>query len=137
MAHPVGASTPEDTRENLNRAGLWLRWLRDHEPDRVVIAPWLGPLLAGHERDDVPEDRRRGLRDCAAVAARCDGIVLVGGRVSEGMNAERRACVFGGGLVADLTVLGVFPPTAVQWARVSSAAGVMPIALGMLHWKLL
>lgn len=110
LCAPVSAPTPDGIKANLERAVAWLRYLRNAWPTRTVIAPWLVPLLTGIDDDTDPESRARGLVDCERVAARCDGVVLVGGRVSVGMERERAACVAAGGVVIDLTPLGAEPP---------------------------
>ena len=99
LSHPLTGDA-----DNVNRAHGWLRWLIDRVPDWAFVAAWL-PYVDVLD-DDQPEHRVRGMRDSCAVAARCDGIVLVGGRVSRGMRDEGVACVAAGGWVADLTFLG-------------------------------
>jgi len=96
---------------NCDRARRWLRWLLEGAPDVAFVASWL-PYV-----DVLPEDketggqwRERGLRDNSAVAARCDGTVLVGGHVSSGMEREASMVRTAGGRVVDLTRLGAEPP---------------------------
>lgn len=105
LAHPVSG----DAIGNAARARLWLRWLMDSEPDVAFCAPWL-PYLDVCDDDD-PAQRERCLRDDLSIAVRCDGIVLVGGRISSGMKLERDAVLNAGGWSADLTSLGLSPPT--------------------------
>lgn len=107
MAHPVAG----DVAGNLARAHRWLRWLMDCCPDDAVIAPWIPGVVVGDDSD--PAQRQRGLLDCAATSARCDGVILVGGRVSTGMAIERDAAIAAGREVRDLTVLGDEPPAGV------------------------
>lgn len=135
LAHPVSGDVPA----NLARAGRWLRWLRLRCPHVTIIAPWLGPLLAGLENDSDPADRERGLRDCCAVVERCDGIILCGGRVSSGMQREVDAlCAHGQGYVADLTSLGDEPPAdfdeqfPAEWEWDPPTD---PLEVGMLRWE--
>lgn len=73
---------------NIQSALRWLAWLRKSFPEITFIAPWIADILAGADDSD-PAARERGLVDCCAVVERCDGIVLVGGRVSTGMARER------------------------------------------------
>lgn len=109
MAHPVaptkeeielvcqGAGKPELWTEsvcakaamsaNIDRALRWLRWLRRSFPETTFIAPWIAAIQSGEDDAD-PAQREAGLVDCCAVVARCDGIVLVGGRISSGMRME-------------------------------------------------
>lgn len=101
MAHPLGG----DVDGNLKRAMRWLHWLRRSFPETTFIAPWIAAVLAGASEDD-PAQREAGLVDDCAVVALLDGIVLVGGRVSTGMEREA-ACH---AVVFDLTELGSEPP---------------------------
>jgi hypothetical protein len=107
MSHPVASP---DVATNVKRALDWLRFLRASEPECVVIAPWLASLASGEDDGD-PAQRERGLRDCEAVIARCDGIILCGGRVSSGMQRELDAAIAADLDVDDLTSMGVIAPT--------------------------
>lgn len=123
VAHPISG----DVDGNIKRALKWLAWLRRgsnftaardalaHQPQTSVTftMPWVAALLSGEDDND-PAQRERGLQDCEATAAKCDGIVLVGGRVSTGMARERAAVVAAGGTVVDLTNLGIDPPTSME-----------------------
>lgn len=104
MAHPVAG----DVEGNLARAERWLGWLMQRNTDTAYIAPWISQVRVGDDAD--PAQRDRGLLDCEAAAARCDGIVLVGGRVSTGMRREAEAAKRAGRPVVDLTTLGELPP---------------------------
>lgn len=106
MAHPVAGDVPA----NLARAKRWLRWLRRAMPDAVVVAPWLHDLEVLEEDDNDPHVRATGLRRDCAVVSRCDGLVLVGGRVSSGMREERDTAEAQSKLVLDLTGMGNEPP---------------------------
>ena len=96
VAHPVaypckcrmrrGDTLPHETLEaealcNLARAKRWLRWLLERT-DVALCAPWM-PYV--EILPDGGEWRERGLLDDCAMAARCDGIILCGGRISSGM----------------------------------------------------
>jgi hypothetical protein len=74
-------------RANLDRAMRWLSWLRRSFPETTFIAPWIASVLAGGDDTD-PAQREAGFVDDCAVIERCDGIVLCGGRISEGMRRE-------------------------------------------------
>ena len=93
--------------DNLASARRWLRWLV-WNVDWAICAPWMPYVQALN--DATSEHRRRGLRDDCMMAARCDAIVLCGGRVSSGMALEIDACTDAGGAVVDLTGLGAKPP---------------------------
>jgi hypothetical protein len=73
---------------NLRLAMKWLSWLRSSFPETTFIAPWIADIQSGADDSD-PAARERGLVDCCAVVERCDGIVLVGPRISSGMARER------------------------------------------------
>jgi hypothetical protein len=117
LAHPVAG----DVQANVQRALRWLAWLRREEPTACLIAPWLAALLAGEDDTD-PAQRERGMRDNLLVAERCDGIVLVGGRISAGMQRELDLIAHGGGRVCDLVRLGDEPPTDAQLDAYFAAA---------------
>ncbi|MES2209926.1 MAG: hypothetical protein V4515_07035 [Chloroflexota bacterium] len=74
-------------RVNLDRAMRWLSWLRRSFPEATFIAPWIASVLAGADDTD-PAQREAGFTDDCAVIERCDGIVLCGRRISEGMRRE-------------------------------------------------
>lgn len=117
LAHPLGG----EVDANAARARRWLRWLMDREPDVAFCCPWLPFVDVGYpdekrgpgaiDPDSMPEYRNRCLRDDIAIARLCGGIVLVGGRVSPGMQQEADAVRESGGFVIDLTMLGDEPPT--------------------------
>lgn len=75
------------TSANINSAMRWLAWLRKSFPETTFIAPWIAGVLSVGG-DGSPEEREAGMVDCCAVVERCDGIVLVGGRISSGMRRE-------------------------------------------------
>lgn len=77
----------EALRANLDRAMRWLSWLRRSFPETTFIAPWIASVLAGADDTD-PAQREAGFVDACAVIERCDGIVLCGPRISEGMRRE-------------------------------------------------
>jgi len=74
-------------RANLNLAQSGLLELRRAFPDTTFIAPWIASVLSGEDDRD-PAQREAGLVDACAVVERCDGIVLWGSRLSDGMRRE-------------------------------------------------
>jgi hypothetical protein len=72
---------------NIKRALRWLAWLRASFPETTFIAPWIATVQSRGNLA-TPEMRQAGLVDDCAVVERCDGIVLVGGRRSSGMQRE-------------------------------------------------
>lgn len=105
MAHPVAG----DAKSNAQRALRWLAWLRKQEPEAIITAPWLASLLSGDDDAD-PRQRERAVREGEVIAAMCDGVILVGGRISSGMQRELDICAGNGGTICDLTSLGADPP---------------------------
>lgn len=107
----VGA-TRAALRYNIDLALRWLAWLRASFPDDTFIAPWIATVMSLHG-DDSPALREAGLRDDCAVVERCDGIVLCGSRISDGMRREREhgsARSHGDWSSWNLTVLGMREP---------------------------
>ena len=100
VAHPVSGNVAA----NLQRTRRWYRWLTKTYPEHVFIAPW---IVHVEEFDDSnPEERAAGLDGDVITVKRCDGIVLVGGRLSEGMTVERGAAT----AIVDFLHLGDEPP---------------------------
>jgi hypothetical protein len=92
--------------DNIANAKGWLAWLIWRYPAVTFIAPYVATLDGGGDDDLDPAQRARGLRDCRRTVRVCNGIVLVGGRLSGGMLDEAsvaRAAI-------DLTFLGRTPP---------------------------
>lgn len=112
MCAPVSG----DIAGNLARAKRWLRWLNAAPAyqDAAVICPWMTDLEVLPLRDDGQEERERGMQKCEATAARCDGVILVGGRISNGMAREAAASRAAGKRVIDMTGIGFTeePPSA-------------------------
>jgi hypothetical protein len=115
MAHPVSAPTTDGIYANIARATRWLAYLRATRPDDTIIAPWVTWVEIELARDgrELPTTREKGLQDCEAVVARCDGLVVVGGRLTAGMARECGAflrATLGRGFFLDLLHLGNEPP---------------------------
>ena len=99
LAHPVRG----DEAANLANAKWWLRFLFHHDPDRVYVAPWIAEVEAFAETgfSENPDIVTKALADDVEVVRHCDGIILVGGRVSSGMQIERDAADGAGKKVID------------------------------------
>jgi hypothetical protein len=82
--------------------------------ERCNAAAELGGFPAAVELGEEATDRALGLARDEAVVARCDLLVLVGGRVSEGMARERAAAKSASRAVLDLTSLGEEPPSCAE-----------------------
>lgn len=105
LAHPVGAPTVAEVMENLGSARRWLHALVD-ATDWSIVASWM-PYVETFDEDSY---RARGLADDLAVVERCDAIVLVGGRISQGMRIEHDHAAAHGLAVVNLVALGDMPP---------------------------
>lgn len=97
VAHPLAG----ELEANLKNAARWLNWLRTRFPETTFIAPWIAAVWAGADDNDL-NARTAGINDALAVLDRIDGCVLCGGRISSGMEQERKRSVS----VYDLTSLG-------------------------------
>lgn len=126
FAHPVGG----DVTANVARAVRWLHFLMRVEPSVSFAAPWLACLLSGIDDND-ELSRARGLRDSERFAARCDGIVLCGGRISTGMMLELAATRTGRGWVSSLVPLGAEPPSLEMTPRIGGSI----IEWGRVRWR--
>lgn len=103
MAHPLSGEAAPSI--NIKRALRWLSWLRSSFPRTTFIAPWIASVMSVGGDGTVAE-REAGLVDDCAVVERCDGVVLVGGRISSGMMRESASAKW----TSDLTWLGDEPP---------------------------
>jgi hypothetical protein len=100
MAHPVRPIEGETLAGNIERAEAWLRWCHERCPAWIVIAPWLAELRAyGVSEEGERAQRETGMARQLEVVRRCDGVLLVGGRVSPGMREEARTSLLSGGEV--------------------------------------
>jgi len=104
MAHPLGDGY--DRIQNIARARRWFNYLLQEYPMHGFTAPW---LLYAEMLNESPSNRERGMRDDLDCLRRCDGIVLVGGRMSPGMMEELGEAQANGRQVLDLIHLGSEP----------------------------
>jgi hypothetical protein len=109
MMHPLSAPTPEGIDANLARAKRWLAWLYRTFPNVDFAAAWIPCCESMSDAD--PAERERGLQFDCEMVRRLDGVWMVGGRISSGMERERAAAVAAGKRVIDLTALGEEPPS--------------------------
>jgi hypothetical protein len=106
VCHPLSAPTRKGIDANRYNAQLWAVWI-ERTFGVAVSADWIWctEILA-----ETPENRAHGLqRDCARIE-RCDGVLLVGGRVSQGMRMESEHASWNAKPVLDLTGCGYEPP---------------------------
>lgn len=97
VAHPVSG----DINANIANVVKWINWLTVHDPSRVYVAPWVAevmafkddPLVVGADDTARKDFYDRVLEDDKEVVRRLDGILLVGGKISEGMRRERDAAI--------------------------------------------
>lgn len=112
VAHPVAG----DLVGNLERARRWFTWLHSAFPADSFVAPWILLIELSITRDHIPTERARGMLHNERSLERCDGIVLVGGRLSEGMRHELAHAKARGLQVLDLLGLGAEPPSGMEAA---------------------
>jgi hypothetical protein len=93
LARPVAPlpGSTETVLSNLTDAEWWLVHLQRANPGFAIIAPWIQEIHLGISNDSDPDSRDAGIARCRATAARCDGIILCGPRISSGMLAELAA----------------------------------------------
>jgi hypothetical protein len=127
VCHPVGG----DVDGNIKRSLRWISWLRRSFPTVTFNASWIAGILSGEDDAD-PAQREAGLVDCEAVVAICHGVVLVGGRISSGMERERLAAFEVRGEIVDLTWLGVEAPADLYTMALH---GPVHAALGHAHYE--
>lgn len=101
LAHPFHATTLDERQNNIASVLAWIRFLVDNTTWSVTC-PWLPYVMTLEEATY----RDRGVDDNLAVIARCDLVVLAGGRISNGMETERLRAIENGIPVVDLTSLG-------------------------------
>lgn len=96
LAHPVRPlfGSTETVDGNLDDAEWWLANLQRANPGVAIIAPWIQTLRLGVDMDSDEKLRAQGLARAQAAALRCNGILLCGPRISNGMLAEL-ACTAG------------------------------------------
>ena len=86
-----------------NPSARWVAWVADQ--GCAPVADWI--VLSG-QWDETR--REAGLEIDKALIARCDAVLLVGGRISPGMQIEKEHAESLGTLVVNLTFLGEDPP---------------------------
>lgn len=84
VAHPVSG----DPLGNCDKVCAWIKWLTLNVPEHIFIAPWVAEVRAFADENALPEFYDRVLADDQEVVRHCDGILLVGGKVSRGMQLE-------------------------------------------------
>lgn len=122
VAHPVAGAVDA----NVMAAMRWYAWLVEREPLITFAMPWVVDVMTGNDAD--PHRREKGLLDCERIVARCDGIVLCGGRISSGMRRELDVARKHNLLIADLTTLDAEPDRDI--------AGLLsPLEFGLAMWR--
>lgn len=118
LAHPLSAPTRAGIEANRASAAKWAAWVAN--TFRVaVVADWI--WMTG-ELEETPENRAFGLACDRELVRRCDAMVMVGPRVSEGMRLESEHA-----------------RAVVDWtgATVDPSVGFVPEVLEMMHAALL
>ncbi len=103
MAHPIGQG--EQRPGNIARAMRWHRYLVEATP-YAICTPWIPYVLTLEEATH----RDRGVADDLEIARRCDRIILVGGKLSDGMRREEDLFKSLGKPIEDMLHLGAEPP---------------------------
>ena len=101
VAHPVSG----DPVGNCGKVCVWIAWLTLVDPSRIFIAPWVAEVMGFHNLEVTPEFYDRVLSDDQEVVRHCDGIILLGGRVSRGMALELEAAQEAGKMVIDWSLI--------------------------------
>lgn len=101
IAHQLSAPTDEAMQLNRANGARWCAWLAKH-CEIVPLAPWIYLSMAWTEA----EGRELGLELDKETILRCDCVILVGPRVSSGMEIEVAYAKRIGVKVIDLTGYG-------------------------------
>lgn len=105
VAHPLNAPTRAGIEANRAKASRWVAWAALN--GCATIADWI--ILSG-QLPETPANRALGLEIDCTLIERCDAVLHVGGRVSEGMAIEGAHARISNVAVVDLTELGAEPP---------------------------
>lgn len=112
LCHQLNAPTREGIEANRKEAARWAAFLATY----FDVAPECSWIVLTGEFEETAENRKRGLEIDLALVARCDEVVMVGPRVSEGMLLESEHARKLGKPVANLTRLPREPETiALAW----------------------
>lgn len=111
VAHPVSPNS--SFRYNARKAERWLGWLMQHDRSRVYIAPWISEVRLFID-NRVTTTYEEALSDDLEVVTRCDGIILVGGKISNGMQRELDCARDLGKSVIDLSMFNA------PWSKYAS-----------------
>lgn len=126
LAHQLNAPTREGIETNRKSAARWAAFLATH----FDVAPECSWIVLTGEFEETAENRERGLKIDLALVAKCEEVVMVGPRVSDGMRIEANHAHSIGRPVYNLTSIGMDPETvALAWlpsremAAVATAGG--------------
>lgn len=101
LAHPVGPNDFDSLETNLDDGAKWWAFLARR--GIFVDATWYGLCMVLDDYD--PEDRKLGMEIDKIVLKKCDGLILTGKIVSEGMKEELEICINKGVEVINLVGL--------------------------------
>lgn len=108
VAHPVGGAVAA----NIKSGFAWMDWLWRRWPRVAFMAPWIVEAYVLDDSDSL--DREDILLRGEAIVGLVDAVLLVGGRVSVGMERERITVLKSGGDAVDFTRAGASPPAEVH-----------------------
>lgn len=112
LCHPLNAPTREGIEANRKEAARWAAFFATY----FDVAPECSWIVLTGELEETDENRATGLAIDLALVARCDELVMVGPRVSEGMLLESEHAKKLGKPVYNLTRIGRDPMTiALAW----------------------
>lgn len=84
VAHQVR----NDEETNLKQIAHFIKTLKVLDPSRIYIAPWVAEVHGFKGTFVSDELIDRILEDDEAIAAACDGLIIMGPRISSGMQRE-------------------------------------------------
>jgi hypothetical protein len=105
VAHQLTSQDPAVMDQNRRRAAEWCVWLCQHF-EVATVADW---IVLSSVLEETPETRALGIDCDLTLIPRCDLLVLVGLRISDGMRQEIGVARAHGVPVIDLTVFGGAP----------------------------
>ncbi len=92
LCHPLNAPTREGIEANRKEAARWAAFFATY----FDVAPECSWIVLTGELEETSENRATGLAVDLALVERCDELVMVGPRVSDGMKLESQHALMRG-----------------------------------------